>query len=325
MGALGSLLRLTTSYQRACFLSAAGRSGLLRALARGSASLDQIAGELGVALTDREALAEWLEVGVRVRVLGRSDDRSYGLRGPLARALAGEANDDMLALLTETVDLHRTLLLETPLRLRQGRGFTLADQVGDLIARSSRVLEPAVREAIEEVIPRKGALRLLEIGCGSGIYLRYAAQRNPHLTAVGLELQRDVAALASRNLRMWGLSARATIEVGDIIERAPERSFDVATLHNNIYYFPTDGRTKLLAHVRSFLRPGGRLLLTTGCRGGSAGMTVLSLWGAVTRGCGPLPEPEELATQLRQAGFRSVTSRNLLAPFERFYAFVGVA
>ena len=40
--------------------------------------------------------------------------------------------------------------------------------------------------------------------------------------------------------------------------RAAEPAFDLATLHNNIYYFPVAERVSLLRHVRGFLRPGGR-------------------------------------------------------------------
>jgi SAM-dependent methyltransferase len=107
-------------------------------------------------------------------------------------------------------------------------------------------------------------------------------------------------------------------------DRAPERSFDLVTLHNNIYYFPVDERVAVFAHVGRFLRPGGRLVVTTGCAGGSVPMQLLDLWGAATRGCGRLPAPGELEAQMRQAGFASVASHRLL-PGESYFSFVGEA
>src|SRR5262249_17230286 len=83
-----------------------------------------------------------------------------------------------------------------------------------------------------------------------------AAAPIPELTALGLELQPDAAALARDNVAHWKLTDRVTIEVGDILQRAPEAVFDVATLHQNIYYFPMDARVGTLRHVRAFLEPG---------------------------------------------------------------------
>jgi cyclopropane fatty-acyl-phospholipid synthase-like methyltransferase len=189
-----------------------------------------------------------------------------------------------------------------------------------LIARSSRVLEPLLFEVIDQVVPRSGAMRLLEVGAGSGIYILRAAERNPQLTAVGLELQAEVADLATENLRQWGLEGRARIAKGDVRERRAEPAFDLVTLHNNIYYFPVEERVALFEHLRGFLAPRGRLLLTTGCRGGSVSMELLNLWSASTRGCGRLPDPSELEAQMRRAGFRAVSARRLM-PGEAYFAF----
>ena len=78
----------------------------------------------------------------------------------------------------------------------------------------------------------------------------------------------------------------------------------------------------MLAFLRGFLKPGGRLLLTTGCRGGSAIMALLNLWGAATQGCGQLPTPAEMLEQLRAGGFTNVQAR-CLYPGEAYYAFFG--
>ena len=123
-------------------------------------------------------------------------------------------------------------------------------------------------------------------------------------------------------MAQWGLSGRVTVEVGDIRHRTPEAVFDLATLHQNIYYFPMAERPALLRHVRGFLKPGGRLLLTTECRGRSTVAAVLDLWGAMTANCGRLPEPAGLKAQLESAGFVKVTTANPL-PGESFYTFVG--
>ena len=315
--------RLLTALYRTFFIMAAAECGLLRLLAAGPATLDRIAAELGVRDGERDGLEAWLAVGVRLRELG-VDAGGYRLRSRIARALAFEANDAVLAILEEVVDLHRPLLLETPSRLRSGRHFTLADQDGALVARSSRIAEPIVREAIDEAVPERGPLRLLEVGCGSGIHVKYAAERNPELSALCFELQPEVAEQARENLRAWGLAARSVVEVGDVRDREPTSDFDLLTLHQNIYYFPVAERVALLARLRGWLRPGGRILLTTVCRGGGPMNEILSLWGTITEGCGRLPDPDELVEQLREAGFQQASSRSLM-PGQGFHRFLAVA
>ena len=110
------------------------------------------------------------------------------------------------------------------------------------------------------------------------------------------------------------------MEDGDFRAKAPGELFDIATLYNNIYYFPVEERVMLLDHIRSLLRPGGFLLLTTFCQGGSLGAEVLNLWGAATYGAGRLPAEDELVSQLPEAGYSTVKTKNLL-PGDRFVAF----
>ena len=317
------LLRLLQPVYQAAFLATAAEQGILRRLAAGPVTLAQLAEDFASDPQSVEALEAWLQVGVLSGEL-QFEGQGYSLRGKLARELAQEKNDAWVAFLEEGVSLHFNLLRELPERLRENRPFTLADQDGELIARSSRLLEPLVFKAIDGVVPSQGQLRLLEVGCGSGTYIHYAAQRNPELKALGIELQPEVAQMARRNLEAWGLTPRASVETGDLRDFSPEPVYDVATLHNNIYYFPTDERVAVLAHLKGFLKPGGRLLLTTSCRGNSIVNGLLNLWGAATAGCGPLPPPAEMQTQFREAGFQAVTAKKLY-PFETFFAFVGTA
>jgi len=306
------------SFYKLTWLSAAGEAGLLRRLASAPATFDALAEFFAASGQGREALEAWLQVGVRLKLL-KLEPSGYKLQG-LALRLAQPKNDAALAFAEEVVGLHHKLLTGTLPKLRSGELFTLADQDGELIARSSRILEAFQAEALRQTFPVTGAVRLLEIGCGSGVYLRYAARHNPALTALGLELQPAVAEVARTSLRAWGLENRVQIENGDIRAKTPGEPFDIATLYNNIYYFPVAQRVALLEHVGTFLQPGGFLLLTTCCQGGSLGTEALNLWGAATRDCGRLPSEAEMIGQLRQAGFGKVSAMNLI-PGDRFLAF----
>ncbi len=312
------------NYYRICFLVAAGRCGLLTKLKATPARLEEIGDAMGIANQSLGTLRDWLQIGIDLGEVRESNGR-WSLSGSTAKALSDRRNDDLLALLEEVVDLHHRLLLETPRFLREGRKFTLADQVGSVIARSSRVLEPFVREAIATYVPRSGLIQVLEIGCGSGTYMHYCMELNRELQVVGCELQPEVAAMARDNLSRWGVDSRSRVDVGDFRTLGVKGEFDLITMHNNIYYFEVAERVDLFKKIKCQLKQGGRFLLTTGCRGGSCAMSTLNLWSIMTENCGALPTPDELMSQLHQAGFKNVASHNLTWPVESFYCFTGIA
>ncbi len=319
------LMRLYQPFYRVSFLAGALRYGVLHKLADGPVPFDALAEELSPLPEGRDALESWLRIGCLLGELAHDAD-GYRLKGVMARRLVLPIHDPIAAFVEELASLHHRLLLEGPGRFREGQPFTLDDQDGNMIARSSRVLEPVVFEMVDRVVPTDGGFRALEVGCGSGVYMRHAAERNGELRADGLELQEDAAELARSNIDRWGLSDRIEISVGDVREREsnPEDLYDLVTLHNNIYYFPVDERVALLRHLRGFLRPGGCLLLTTAAQGGQVALEVLSLWAASTAGCGRLPGTEELVEQLREAGYEPDEPTSLV-PGDSYYGFVGRA
>ncbi|MEU1670879.1 class I SAM-dependent methyltransferase [Streptomyces roseifaciens] len=311
-----------TPVYRAAFLASAAGSGVLGRLAVRPCDLESLAGTLG-ATQDKERLRAWLEIGVR---LGELDKREgcYRLRSLAARTLARAGNDALAAALEEVLRFHVPVLLGGPRMAATGERFSLGDQDGLVIARSTRVIEPFVEAAIARTLDREGPVRLLEVGCGSGVHVRHAARLNPRLSALAVDMQQEVAESAAKNMAEWGLSDRVETRQGDLRTLDLQPQFDLVTMHNNIYYFAEDERVAALERVRSLLAPGGRILLTTSCRGGSIGLDVLSLWFAYADFGGPLPREEELVAQLERAGFTGVEAARIV-PGEQFRAFTATS
>jgi 4-hydroxy-2,2'-bipyrrole-5-carbaldehyde O-methyltransferase len=314
--------RLSTHVYRASFVAAASACGLLALLRQGDIPFDRIAEHLDVDANACEALDAWLGLGVRIGELSVSGGR-YTLAGALSRRLAEEAADTAASMLEEVVRYHQTAVFGLPELLAQGRRLELADQDGALIARSTRVVEPLVREAVRRELKRAPVSRILEIGCGSAAYMRYAATLDHEVIIDGLELQADVAHIAQRNIEEWGLAERCAVRTEDIRACRAEAIYDLVTRQNNIYYFPVEDRLGLLEQVLAFLRPGGRLLLTSACQGGSPGLAALNLWFAASSFGGRLPSKGELEEQMKLAGLGDVSSTSLL-PMDSFYSFRGV-
>ena len=312
------LLGMLKPFYRLTFLAAAKSTGLFELLSHKPVPFDQLASHYCRDANAHDALRAWLQLGVKLRLLKESN-AGFELDG-LSKSFSRPANDAVLALAQETAGLHHSLILGTLDRLQKGDLWGLSDQDGELIARSSRSLEPFQTDAIDQTFPSSGATRLLEVGCGSAFYIQYAARKNPSLTALGIELQPNVAEVATQHIKDWGLHDRVKIETGDIRHKQPQELFDIVTLYNNIYYFTVQERPAFLSHLRTFLKPAGFLLLTTCCQGGSLGIELLNLWGASTAGCGRLPSVDEMKNQLLQAGFKNVDLLSV-APGVSFYGF----
>ena len=300
------------------YIAALLENGFAKYLAPNPRSLDEIAENFEI--NSRDALEAWLQVGVRLKVLDRLQGR-YRLTGFSTKLLRPE-NDAFVAIVQEVTTLHHKLIVDTPKRLQRGELWSLHDQEGAIIARSSRIVEPLQRDLITTLFPSKRAVRLLEVGCGSGIYIKHAAEHNLQLTAIGVEMQDDVVAMARENIATWGLQERVEIVQGDIRRLSFDVGFDIVTLYNNIYYFPVDKRVALLENLFHFLNSEGVLVLTTACQGGQPLSELLNLWGASTEGCGRLPYVSEMIQQMETAGFVKVRKKRML-PGDSFFVFVG--
>src|SRR5262249_40151217 len=145
---------LFAPFYKITYLAALKDCGLLDRLAARPADLEALAKTYCRNAKDREALEAWLQLGVRLGLL-ESGSGGYALKG-LARKLALPQNDAVLALVQEVAGLHHSLIANTPRKLRNGELWTLDDQDGELIARSSRALEAFQTEAIDRTFPASG-------------------------------------------------------------------------------------------------------------------------------------------------------------------------
>lgn len=326
-GQLLLLLRLKslfTNFYHISFLASMADSVMLKQLARGPVSIENLTESVSKNPSMRSAVEAWLNLGLQLGLV-KKDKKGYSLRGFLAKKLAAPENDAIRALVQEVASLHHLYIMETPEKLEKGDLWNPDEQhreYGDVIARSSQTLEPFLFEVIDRFFPGPGDIRLLEVGCGNAGYIIYAADRHSRLNAVGLELDSHVAEVANSNIRDRGMQDRINIEVADVRNYKAVEQFDVLTLYNNIYYFPLEERIDLLTHLHQLLKPNGRILLTTGCMNGGIEFELVNLIHATTKGWGRLPYKNEMLQQLAEAGFERNSAKSLI-PGDQYYAFVG--
>jgi 4-hydroxy-2,2'-bipyrrole-5-carbaldehyde O-methyltransferase len=307
-------------FYKLTFAHSAASNGLLDILSGRPMPLEKILEHYAPLSKNKEILKAWLQLGVRLNEI-KANKKGYCLKG-LSKKLASSKNDEYSALTQEVVGIHHKILVQAPKFIKNNQKWNFGDHDGKLVARSSRTLEPFIFEAIERTFPPSGANRLLEVGCGSAAYMKFAVRMNPDLTAVGLELQKDVAEMAAENISSWKLSDQISIECNDIRDYSDENGFDIVSLHNNIYYFSVSERISLFKHIKKLLNKGGFILLTTSCQHGSPLMEMLNLWCVSTDGYDRLPIVDEMKKQLFEAGFVKIKAIKLI-PGDQYYAFIG--
>jgi len=313
------LARDFVSWLRIEFLGTAAATGVLAALVE-PRSEDELTDELGV--TDRALLGALLRLGESVGELSLAHGR-WRLRGLRARAMVDPAVDGLAALPEEAVlygtDVYRRLgdrLAGEP------QGDYLREH-GELVARTSRLVEPLLGPLVADVVRAYKPARVLEVGCGSGVNLRHVARASAEVTGVGLDIDPASAALAERNLAGWSLADRFTVHVGDVRDLSDDLTgpWDLVLAFQNIYYFDGSDRLDVLAHLRR-LAKGGAVVIATAVAGtGDAAAAHLDAVLRSTVGNTGLPTVDELRQDLAAAGFNTVDERRL-APFQPMRAVV---
>ncbi len=308
-----SLMRLLKSVHRTAWIAAACKHELLPLLQE-PRDVGEVAAHFGVGAERHEQLRAWLQHGVLLGELRLEEDR-YVNRSFATRQLAQATAAVSAAFAEALVAVHHEGIYGTLDHLAEGR--RLADLDHDLVARVSELTAPLLEEILDVQLPA-GIARHLELGCGHGRYLRHALHENPALTAVGIDLDPEVANEARRRLAEAGLAERCEIITGDLQHVEIPGEFHSISLFNLIYYLPPASRAEAIQRLAPHLAPGGRLILTSMCRGGQIGSNVLDVWFSSLVECGPLPTIDQLMEMMDAAGLVDVTSKRIF-PGETYY------
>ena len=115
-----------------------------------------------------------------------------------------------------------------------------------------------LRHALLRHRGRSEAARLLDIGCGTGAFLREVKRNYPRLAVAGVDLSASYLAVARRRLTEWSRV--------ELIEAAAETlpfaaaEFDVVSCIYLFHELPPAVRRAVVAEIRRVLKPGGLLI-----------------------------------------------------------------
>lgn len=175
----------------------------------------------------------------------------------------------------------------------------------DVTARYSQLMADSQTLVAEEALAHvsfKGAQRLLDIGGGTGAFLRAVRARYPGLALSLFDLP-DVVSQAA-------LPADVVRHGGSFRTDPLPEGADVISLVRVLYDHADTTVAALLAKVHAALPPGGRVLIIEPMSGGAQPDPQTDVYFAIytlAMQTGRTRSPEEIATLLRNAGFDAVS------------------
>lgn len=254
---LKSLRELLWSFAGHRVVTVAARTGILRRLARSSASPDQVASELGL---------DPLATGKMVRALHALgvlavDGSDYVVVDPLRRHFV-EGPDDLTPYVEHSHYLYERWgdTLEPWVR---GESWPHRARSAAEVAAFAKAMEASGRQLAKLVVAAVevgDARRMLDIGGSVGHYARTFCAAHPRLEATVLD-RPEVAALGREAVAGTPLASRLHFVGGDYHETSCGGGFDLVLLANVIHQERPEGAARLIERVATETAIGGRVLV----------------------------------------------------------------
>ena len=174
-------------------------------------------------------------------------------------------------------------------------------------------VSPGGREVASELIASMEldpGSRVLDVGCGLG-GSAFLMARDFGLQVDGIDLSRNMLALAEQKLAANGLSDRVRLQWGDCLELDSCEQYD-AIYSRDVFLHIAD-KTRLFERLYAAMRPGGRLLFSDYCCGAKPWSDEFDAY-VQDRGYS-LHTTEEYARFIADAGFEQVCADDLTQRF----------
>lgn len=122
-------------------------------------------------------------------------------------------------------------------------------------------LQRAVADKLARFLPELESPRVLELGCGTGLFSRHLLKRYPHGSFVLTDVAPAMIAECRRNLAPSGGTAHISFEVMDAGEAGGHAQLDLIVSSMTLHWLADPAAS--LDRLKQFLAPGGLLLYAT--------------------------------------------------------------
>jgi SAM-dependent methyltransferase len=136
------------------------------------------------------------------------------------------------------------------------RALPVVERVYSLVRFS--ILRPKLLSVMDLLLTDRG--RILDVGCGFGLFAAYFGQTQPERRIVGVDPDARRVGIACRVASSLGLRDHAFV-VGDVRTAPLEGPFDAAYVLDVMHHLPRGDQERVLDRLRGLLVPGGMLLV----------------------------------------------------------------
>jgi len=120
------------------------------------------------------------------------------------------------------------------------------------------ILRPKLLSVMDLLLRDEG--RILDVGCGFGLFAAYFGQTHPNRRIVGVDPSARRIRLAQRLFDRLGLQGHSFVQ-GDVRDAPLEGPFEAAYVLDVMHHLPYGDQRQVLQRLRSLLVPGGLLLV----------------------------------------------------------------
>jgi predicted O-methyltransferase YrrM len=258
------ILRLANGYWATGILGVAASHALFTHLEAGAETAEQLADRAGISQRGAQALLDGL-VG-----LGLVELRDGGYRNAVdASAFLVEGMPACLSGFARLKLSHVGSLEALPEVVRGGAPATATVEVADnphwenLVMALAAQSVPVARMVADTLrLAAAGAVSILDIGGGSGIYSATWLELNPAARSTQLDWA-PINAIARRLLAERGVADRLTCLDGDLhTTDFGTAAYDIAVYSNIAHQEGPEDNIAIFARVRRALKPGGTLVIS---------------------------------------------------------------
>ena len=285
---------------------AAGELGILKSLAAGQKTAEQLATELKL---DAGAVAQLMAVASRTELVDQYDaDFALAPLGRLIPEAFFDFGDDYLRELSDFV--------------RDGKPRSSHEaKYRASWATQEWTLTPAALDLLQllDIGKARRGLRVLDLGCGSGVFGVALAHRDPDskitMFDVPAQIQRSRTTAESvgiSNQFTW-MEADPVKELDRLDDQQP---FDLIVAANYFRWLGADQQSQMLTKLAGYIEPEGELAMVDIFPGQPEGDLHRAVVELETGVCatGSMIDPIAMKEQITAAGFRQVQYAHLPAP-----------
>jgi 2-polyprenyl-3-methyl-5-hydroxy-6-metoxy-1,4-benzoquinol methylase len=243
----------------AAALSAALETKLLAALLETSRSAADHARALGL---DPRATERVLDVLVAYDIAARTGD-AFGASETFASWTRSLPGGQMLL----------PMWAHTPEFLRTGKPFIRMDGADkaryvNVVGGLGKMMDGAARDLAARLTLPAPPARILDVGCGSGVWSLAIAARYPGARVTGLD-RADVLDAFRARAAEEGLAERIAMLPGDVETVAIPREYDLVIVANVLRLYEPERARPIVLHATAGLKAGGTLLVVDALAGGT--------------------------------------------------------